>query len=282
MLLRSILRAPGAAFDWPPPDVESWPDAVLLEAAETPPPREVLDALALGHVEVMLLGQPDAGWLGRVTSVVVPAESVADIERAATRLDAAEREAGLGAGRTRIDVLVGTARSSLRARELAAAHPRVRALMADPPALAESLQVAHTTEVDALSFPRGEVLLGALTAGRTPIGRFEPAGHHRGTAGARSAEQFSFALGFRGALCDTWDEVRTANAGYVPDEEQRARCRRIIEAMEQATAQGLGAISLDGRMIDLPFVAMAEGMVAIAEAADARAELVAGLLPRAR
>jgi citrate lyase subunit beta/citryl-CoA lyase len=47
--------------------------------------------------------------------------------------------------------------------------------------------------------------------------------------------------------------------------------RRIIAADRDAAAQGLGAVALDGRMIDTPIVRRAEKLLARASAIAARA-----------
>ena len=43
------------------------------------------------------------------------------------------------------------------------------------------------------------------------------------------------------------------------------KARRILEAMEQAAREGRGAVSLDGRLIDIASIRMAEALIAKAD-----------------
>nr|MBA3624964.1 CoA ester lyase [Methylibium sp.] len=43
------------------------------------------------------------------------------------------------------------------------------------------------------------------------------------------------------------------------------KARRILEAMAQASKEGKGAVSLDGRLIDIASIRMAEALISKAE-----------------
>lgn len=61
-------------------------------------------------------------------------------------------------------------------------------------------------------------------------------------------------IGFTGTVCIHPRQVAVANAGFGPSEQQLAWARKVIAADDEASAQGLGAVTLDGRMIDRPIV----------------------------
>jgi malyl-CoA/(S)-citramalyl-CoA lyase len=89
-----------------------------------------------------------------------------------------------------------------------------------------------------------------------PFGDFsDPDGY---TAAARRASQ----LGCEGKWAIHPSQVPLANAAFTPDEAEITRARRILDAMEQAAANGKGAVSLDGRLIDATSIKMAENLVA--------------------
>ena len=48
---------------------------------------------------------------------------------------------------------------------------------------------------------------------------------------------------------------------FTPSEAEITRARRILEAMQQAAAEGKGAVSLDGKLIDAASIKMAENLV---------------------
>jgi malyl-CoA/(S)-citramalyl-CoA lyase len=52
---------------------------------------------------------------------------------------------------------------------------------------------------------------------------------------------------------------------FSPSDAEVEHARRILEAMEQAAAEGKGAVSLDGKLIDAASIKMAENLVARVE-----------------
>jgi malyl-CoA/(S)-citramalyl-CoA lyase len=57
---------------------------------------------------------------------------------------------------------------------------------------------------------------------------------------------------------------------YTPAPRLVERTRRIIEAMREAAAEGKGAVSLDGRLIDAASIRMAENLLAKLEQIEER------------
>ena len=62
-------------------------------------------------------------------------------------------------------------------------------------------------------------------------------------------------------------QVEIAQRVFAPSPEEIQRALRIIQAHEEAQAAGLGAFALDGRMVDMPVVRMAEQVLRKARAA---------------
>jgi hypothetical protein len=60
---------------------------------------------------------------------------------------------------------------------------------------------------------------------------------------------------------------------FSPPEAEVTRARRIVEALREAEAQGKGAASLDGKMIDAASERMAANVIAVADAIANRAAL---------
>jgi len=57
-------------------------------------------------------------------------------------------------------------------------------------------------------------------------------------------------------------QIELANQVFTPGEAEVTRARRIIDAMKEAAAEGRGAVSLDGRMIDAASIRQAEVVIA--------------------
>ena len=72
-------------------------------------------------------------------------------------------------------------------------------------------------------------------------------------------------LGCEGKWAIHPSQVALANEVYSPSEDDVAKAKRILEAMEEATREGKGAVSLDGRLIDIASIKQAENLVKKAE-----------------
>jgi len=71
----------------------------------------------------------------------------------------------------------------------------------------------------------------------------------------------SATLGCEGKWAIHPSQVELANTVFSPTEEEVTRAQRIIDAMAEATKAGKGAVTLDGRLIDIASIKQAEVMV---------------------
>jgi len=72
-------------------------------------------------------------------------------------------------------------------------------------------------------------------------------------------------LGYEGKWAIHPSQIALANKVYTPSEAEITRARRIMQAMDEAAKAGKGAVSLDGRMIDIASIRMAEALLVKAE-----------------
>ena len=56
-------------------------------------------------------------------------------------------------------------------------------------------------------------------------------------------------------------QIELANEVMSPSEKEVNQAKRILEAMETAKKEGKGAVSLDGRLIDIASIRQAEVLV---------------------
>jgi malyl-CoA/(S)-citramalyl-CoA lyase len=68
-------------------------------------------------------------------------------------------------------------------------------------------------------------------------------------------------LGYEGKWAIHPSQIALANQVYTPSEAEVTRARRIVQAMDEAAKAGKGAVSLDGRMIDIASIRMAEALI---------------------
>ncbi len=78
------------------------------------------------------------------------------------------------------------------------------------------------------------------------------------TDGYRACAGRASTLGLEGKWAIHPSQIALANEIFSPSAEQIAWADRLLEAMNEATAQGRGAASLDGKMIDMAHLKVAE------------------------
>ncbi len=89
--------------------------------------------------------------------------------------------------------------------------------------------------------------------------------------GYMAAANRAAVLGYEGKWAIHPSQIELANRVYTPSEAEVSKARRIVEAMAQAAREGKGAVSLDGRLIDIASIRMAEALLAKAKTMSATA-----------
>lgn len=77
------------------------------------------------------------------------------------------------------------------------------------------------------------------------------------------------ALGMEGKWAIHPSQVALGNEVFSPGDAEVDRARRVLEAMDKAQREGLGAVSLDGKLVDIASIKQAEAIVKKAEAIEA-------------
>lgn len=93
-----------------------------------------------------------------------------------------------------------------------------------------------------------------------------PFGDFSDPDGFTSAANRAAVLGYEGKWAIHPSQVALANHVFTPSQAEVGKARRIIAAMAQAAQDGKGAVSLDGRLIDIASIRMAQALLAKADA----------------
>ena len=80
-------------------------------------------------------------------------------------------------------------------------------------------------------------------------------------ADARAAQR----LGFAGKSCIHPTQIALANEVFRPSQADIEHSLRVVEAARKNLAQGVGAFTVDGRLVDGTFITRAEHVVALAK-----------------
>ena len=203
----------------------------------------------------------------RVDVVMVPkAASAADIAFVDGVLTRIEDARGLTT-RTGIEAQIESAAGFLYVREIASASSRLEGLIFGPGDFAASMQmpassIGELDEYDKL-YPGHRyhaVMLTIVAAARANGLRCMdgPYAGYTDTAGLIRACQIATALGFDGKQCIHPGQLATVNAAFSPSEDEVARASALVKAYEAAIAEGRGAATHEGRMIDAASLRMAQ------------------------
>jgi citrate lyase subunit beta/citryl-CoA lyase len=186
-----------------------------------------------------------------------------------------EQAMGWPAGRIGIEAQIEDARGLAEVDRIAAASPRLEALVFGPADFMASLgmrsleigaQPAGYLGGDAFHYPHLRILVAARARGLQAVDGPYAAIHD--SEGLRRNAASVAALGYDGKWVLHPGQVEIVNAEFSPAQADYDRAELILEAYEHyTTVQGRGAAMLDGEMIDeasrkLALVAAARGRAA--------------------
>ena len=120
---------------------------------------------------------------------------------------------------------------------------------------------------DQWHFPLSRMTVACRAYGLRPIDG--PFGGIDDPEGFKAACRRGAALGMEGKWAIHPSQIELANEIYSPTAKEVDRAERILVALKEAEAQGKGAASLDGKMIDAASEKMARNMLATAAAIKA-------------
>jgi malyl-CoA/(S)-citramalyl-CoA lyase len=95
-------------------------------------------------------------------------------------------------------------------------------------------------------------------------------GDFKDADGFLAASRRAAVLGFEGKWAIHPTQIAALNEVFSPGEEEVRRAQRIVDAMAQAAREGKGAVQLDGRLVDIANIRMAQNVLTKARAIGAR------------
>lgn len=171
-------------------------------------------------------------------------------------LSALEEKHGIAAGCTKIFCLLESAKGIWNSYDIAMASPRVTAIIPGGEDLIADLKTSRSDVGTELEWARRTLIFAARTAGVDAIDTVYPRigddeGLHRETV-------FIKQLGFDGKSVIHPNQIPIVHEIFNPATSEIENARKIIAAAKDAAERGLGAVSVDGRMVDVPVVKRAE------------------------
>ncbi|MGI3210542.1 HpcH/HpaI aldolase/citrate lyase family protein [Roseovarius tibetensis] len=209
-------------------------------------------------------------------TILVPKVGVpADLYTVETMVSQIEQATGL-THRIGIEALIETALGMANVEAIAAAPGRLEALHFGVADYAASNR-ARTVVIGGLNpdYPGDQwhFALSRMTVACRAFGLRAidgPFGDFADPDGYVLSAKRAAALGIEGKWAIHPSQIALANEVFSPPEAEVTRARRIIEEMRKAEAEGKGAASLDGKMIDAASERMANNVLSVADAIAAK------------
>jgi citrate lyase beta subunit len=303
-LTRSMLFVPASRPDMIQKAAQSIADAVCLDLEDSVAPEQkeasranIIQALQEldfgGRVRMLRINALDTPFAYRdVIEVVEAAGEYLDLIMLPKTRDASdvrfldllltqiEMRVRLS-HRIGIEAQIETASGFLWLREIAQSAPRLEALIFGPGDYAASMHMplANIGEPDMHDaiYPghRWHAIMHAIVAA-TRANNLRcmdgPYADFKDEAGFERACKVALAMGFDGKQCIHPAQLPTANRIFAPSPEELTWARTVVEAYNQASAEGRGAISVNGKMVDAANIRMAQTILQRQQAIEARTQ----------
>jgi citrate lyase subunit beta/citryl-CoA lyase len=203
---------------------------------------------------------------GRPGGIMLPkARGRADVELLNNYLTALEVASGIEQGSIKVIALVTETAEAMFTTGDYKDAPRLIAMTWGAEDLADALSASENRNPDgsyAFTYllARSLCLIGAATAGVLPIETIQ--GDFKDLDGLRKRAEQVRRDGYRGMLAIHPTQVDVINAAFTPSAEEVAAAQEIVDLF--AANPGVGAIGHKGGMLDRPYLARAQTVLAMA------------------
>ena len=288
-LLRSVIFVPGNRPNMLERALSFDADIVMVDLEDSVPPAEKANARESarewvpklhrsGRRVMVRVNSLDTGLTGEEAAAVVgpdlyglsigKTESVWDIRETDRIIAAAESSAGLEPGQMKLIPWIENAKAVMAGQEIAEASRRVVAIAFGAEDYTNDMGIRRTDTGQEVCFPRATVPVAARAAGVASLD--SPFVLFRDPDGLRKDCQAARQLGYTGKFAIHPAQLEIINETFGPSPEEVDYALRVVEAWNQAEAEGRGSVALDGRMIDVPVLKRARNLLSLAEAIQAQ------------
>jgi citrate lyase subunit beta/citryl-CoA lyase len=254
-------------------------DGIILDLEDSIAPSEKDTARTLVKAAAAKVGRAGADVLVRINRpwrmamrdieasvcpdvdalVISKTESPDHVRMIAEVVDELEAEHGMEIGATKFLCNVEGPEALLRIAEIAKAHERIVAIGAGSEDLSADMNAEASA--DFLYVPKMMAAIAARAAGILPLGYAGSIADFSDLDGYREMIVRSRKLGFEGASGIHPNQIKILNEVHRPADADVEKARKMIAAYDEAHAKGLGAITIDGIMVDIPVVNRARNVV---------------------
>ncbi len=199
------------------------------------------------------------------TIMLTKAKSAADVQFVHLLLDQLEKKLNLP-NRIGIECLIEEVEGMMNVDAIAACSDRLECLifgMGDYSA-SQQMQLGHVGETggyppDVWHYPRYKMTIACRANGIDPVDG--PYANFRNPEGYTKEAERSYVLGMVGKWAIHPSQVEIAQRVFSPDPEAIASARKQKAAYTQALEEGLGAINVDGVMVDAASIRIVQNLL---------------------
>lgn len=195
---------------------------------------------------------------------IAKCESAGDVIAVEKAVEAAEEEFRKEKGRTLLMAALESPKGILNAQEIAAASKRMFGIAISGGDLRRTMQVSPVRGGVELNTARGLVVLAARAAG---VQCFDTVFTDlNDEEGFRAEVLLDKQMGFDGKSLVNPRQIAAVHEIYAPSEKEITAAEKIVRAVRENSAKGVGVFTVDGKMIDIAFLPGAERTIALAKA----------------
>lgn len=195
---------------------------------------------------------------------IAKCESAGDVIAVEKAVEAAEEEFRKEKGRTLLMAALESPKGILNAQEIAAASKRMFGIAISGGDLRRTMQVSPVRGGIELNTARGLVVLAARAAG---VQCFDTVFTDlNDEEGFRAEVLLDKQMGFDGKSLVNPRQIAAVHEIYAPSEKEITAAEKIVRAVRENAAKGVGVFTVDGKMIDIAFLPGAERTIALAKA----------------
>ncbi len=195
---------------------------------------------------------------------IAKCESAEDVIAVEKAVEAAEEEFRKEKGRTLLMAALESPKGILNAQEIAAASKRMFGIAISGGDLRRTMQVSPVRGGIELNTARGLVVLAARAAG---VQCFDTVFTDlNDEEGFRAEVLLDKQMGFDGKSLVNPRQIAAVHEIYAPSEKEITAAEKIVRAVRENAAKGVGVFTVDGKMIDIAFLPGAERTIALAKA----------------
>lgn len=174
--------------------------------------------------------------------------------------------------RVGIEVLIEEVEAMIDVENIATASPRLETLIFGPGdySASQGVRTAAIGSDDPNAYPgdiwhyaRNKIVIAARAAKIEAIDG--PFANFSDPSAYVTQAQRAFALGYSGKWAIHPSQIAPANDVFAPTPEEVQRARKVVAAFTDAEAKGLGAVAVDGAMVDVASVRILQNTLQRAE-----------------